>query len=181
MSLENSDALSDEDSQASSQDSTLVPQQRIVINNKHALQQALKRIAARDDDVKFSLYQSLDLATPTMVADVNDDLQRELAFYEQALTATTLCRKKLKADSIPFARPDDYFAEMVKDNEHMFKIKQKIVEEATAKKLLTERRKQRELKKFGKQVQVEKLQERNRARKEGLDKVKMITRSKFIW
>ena len=46
--------------------------------------------------------------------DVHDDLKREVAFYDIALEATLLARKKCEEAKIPFSRPDDFFAEMVK-------------------------------------------------------------------
>ncbi len=78
---------------------------------------------------------------------------------------------------MPFSRPNDYFAEMVKSDEHMGKVKQKITEEATNKKAATEARKQRDLKKFGKQVQIAKLQERDKAKRETLGKIDLLKRS----
>jgi rRNA-processing protein EBP2 len=71
-----------------------------------------------------------------------------------------------------------YFAEMVKGDEHVEKIRKKLVEEASAKKASAEARKLREQKKFGKQVQIAKLQEREKAKKEGLDKIKLLKRSR---
>ena len=66
---------------------------------------------------------------------------------------------------------------MVKSDEHMGKIKAKMVDEAANKKAAAEARKQRDLKKFGKQVQVAKLQERDKAKRETLDKINLLKRS----
>lgn len=66
---------------------------------------------------------------------------------------------------------------MVKSDEHMGKIKAKMHEEAANKKAAAEARRQRDLKKFGKQVQVAKLQERDKAKRETLDKIKLLKRS----
>ena len=78
---------------------------------------------------------------------------------------------------MPFTRPYDYFAEMVKSDEHMGKIKQKMTEEAANRKAVAEARKQRDLKKFGKQVQIAKLQERDKAKRETLGKIDLLKRS----
>lgn len=61
----------------------------------------------------------------------------------------------------------------------MGKVKKKLYDEAAAKKASVEARKQRDLKKFGKQVQVAKLQERDRAKKESLEKISSLKRSAF--
>lgn len=108
---------------------------------------------------------------------MNDDLNRELAFYKQSLDAVTEARILFKREGVPFSRPTDYFAEMVKTDEQMGKIKHKMTEEAANKKAAAEARKQRDLKKFGKQVQVAKLQERDKAKRETLDKINLLKRS----
>ena len=77
-----------------------------------------------------------------------------------------------------FSRPNDYFAEMVKSDEHMGKIKQKMTDEAANKKAAVEARRQRDLKKFGKQVQVAKLQERDKAKREMLGKIEVLRKSR---
>lgn len=46
--------------------------------------------------------------------DVHDDLKREVAFYNLALEAVHKARAECKKATIPFSRPDDFFAEMVK-------------------------------------------------------------------
>lgn len=111
------------------------------------------------------------------VADVDDDLNRELAFYKQSLDAVNEARLKLKKEGVPFSRPVDYFAEMVKTDEHMGKIKQKLVDEAAGKKAASEARKQRDLKKFGKQVQIAKQQERAKEKKDTMEKINVLKRS----
>ncbi len=59
----------------------------------------------------------------------------------------------------------------------MGKIKHKMTEEAANKKAAAEARKQRDLKKFGKQVQIAKLQERDKAKRETLGKIDLLKRS----
>jgi rRNA-processing protein EBP2 len=45
---------------------------------------------------------------------VHDDLQREVAFYDLALEAVLEAKRRCHSAGIPFTRPDDFFAEMVK-------------------------------------------------------------------
>ena len=61
---------------------------------------------------------------------------------------------------LPFTRPPDYFAEMVKSDAHMERIRQRFLDEKDKIKRSEQKRKEREGKKFGKQVQMEKLKER---------------------
>jgi rRNA-processing protein EBP2 len=161
----------------------LVPHTRLTINNTTALLAALNRISIpTDKSVPFATHQCITGTEPTAVGieDIQDDLKRELAFYAQSLDAAKRARSLLKAEGVPFSRPNDYFAEMIKDDGHMEKVKAKLVEEASAKKASQEARKLRDLKKFGKQVQVAKLQERQKAKRETLDKVKQLKRSMYF-
>ncbi|EGR46388.1 uncharacterized protein TRIREDRAFT_66154 [Trichoderma reesei QM6a] len=159
----------------------IVPHTRLTINNTSALLAALDRISIpTDNSVPFATHQSVvsSAQTSESIPDVSDDLQRELAFYSQCLEAVRQGRSRLIREGVPFSRPKDYFAEMVKEDAHMEKIKAKLIEEASAKKAAAEARKLRDLKKFGKQVQVSKLQERQKAKREVLDKIKTLKRKR---
>ena len=169
--------ISDLEDLPDSEKEDIIPHQRLTINNTVALTSTLKRISLPLSTLPFSEHQSLTTSSPVSIPDVSDDLNRELAFYAQSLSAVKEARALLKAEGAPFSRPKDYFAEMVKADEHMAKIKAKLVEEAASKKASAEARKQRDLKKFGKQVQVAKLQERDKERKQTMEKIKVLKRS----
>lgn len=169
--------LSDIESLASEDKEDVVPHQRLTINNTAALTRAYKSIAL-PASLPFSANQTITSAEAVEIKDIEDDLGRELAFYKQSLEAVTQARALLKKEGVPFSRPADYFAEMVKSDEHMGKIKKKLVDDAASKKASAEARKQRDLKKFGKQVQIAKLQERDKAKRDTLDKIKMLKKSK---
>ncbi|RCI13598.1 hypothetical protein L249_5484 [Ophiocordyceps polyrhachis-furcata BCC 54312] len=159
----------------------LVPHTRLTINNTAALRTVLGRILIPTDKSEpFAFHQCVVASSQTAdsVPDVSDDLQRELALYSQSLEAARYGRSKLLSEGNPFSRPTDYFAEMVKEDAHMDKVKAKLVEEASAKKAAAEARKLRDLKKFGKQVQVAKLQERQKAKRETLEKIKTLKRKR---
>ncbi|KAK4696791.1 rRNA-processing protein EBP2, partial [Lecanoromycetidae sp. Uapishka_2] len=170
--------LSDIESLASEERADILPHQRLTINNTSALEKACKSIALPYSSLPFSAHQSVITSEPVAIVDVNDDLTRELAFYKQCLDAANDGRSLLKKEGVPFSRPTDYFAEMVKSDEHMGKIKMKMTDEAANKKAAAEARKQRDLKKFGKQVQVAKLQERDKAKRATLDKINLLKRKR---
>jgi rRNA-processing protein EBP2 len=48
--------------------------------------------------------------------DIHDDLKREVAFYNTALDAVLQARIKCEECNIPFSRPADFFAEMIKSD-----------------------------------------------------------------
>lgn len=170
--------LSDIESLASEEKGDVIPHQRLTINNISALQRSLKSFAL-PSKLPFSAIQSVTSAEPIQIADVEDDLNRESVFYRQSLEAVKEARALLKKEGVPFSRPADYFAEMVKSEEQMGKVRQKMVDEAARKKASADARRQRDLKKFGKAVQVAKLQERQKAKSETMDKINALKRSMF--
>lgn len=92
--------------------------------------------------------------------------------YEHALQAVLDAQARLDELGVPHRRPDDYFAEMVKTDAHMVKVKGKLIKQQTDAKEAEERRKQRDNKKFGKAVQVAKQQERAQKRKAHIEATK---------
>lgn len=155
-----------------------IPHQRLTINNTAALLASTNRVRIARPGHKFSVHNSLVSSIPTNIPDPNDDLTRELEFYRICSSAAKEARRLLKKEHVPFTRPSDYFAEMVKSDEHMGKIKKKMYDEAARKKAASEARKQRDLKKFGKQVQVAKEQERAKERKQTMEKINSLKRKR---
>lgn len=64
--------------------------------------------------------------------DINDDLARETHFYEQALASANVAIKRLKELGVAVKRPDDFYAEMVKSDEHMKRVRAELIFEQTA-------------------------------------------------
>ena len=161
-------------------DADVVPHTKTTINNKAALRDALARIELPWSKHSFQEHQSIVSAEKTelSIKDIYDDTERELAFYKQSLDAAKQAKAALLKLKVPFSRPMDYFAEMVKTDEHMDKLKAKLLEEAANKKASEEAKRQRLLKKFGKQVQVATLQERAKQKRETLDKIKALKRKR---
>ncbi|KAJ1035585.1 hypothetical protein NDA18_000363 [Ustilago nuda] len=155
--------------------------QRIKVNNESALKRIYEDIRLdAPSSSKLPWIETMRVTYPTSISaevtDVENDLERELAFYKQALHAAVEGRKLVEASGTAFSRPCDYFAEMVKTDEHMERIRQKLLDESAAIKASEAAKKQRELQKFGKKVQVEKLQERIRNKKEMNERVNGLKR-----
>ena len=161
-------------------DADIVPHAKLTINNMAALRESLARIELPWSKHSFIEHQSITSAdkTESEIKDIYDDTERELAFYKQGLDAVKQSRKTLLKLKIPFSRPMDYFAEMVKSDEHMDKLKNKLLTEAANKKASEEAKRQRQLKKFGKQVQHATLQERAKQKKETLEKIKSLKKKR---
>ena len=137
---------------------------RPAIYNVEAMHDKLEDIAWIDS-VDWLEHQVHTPDAPTEVANVEDDTERELAFYNQALASTTETIRRLVAAGVPWRRPRDYYAEMVKSDEHMGKVKAQLVAEQKAIQGMEERKKARVAKKFAKEVQAERQKERAQQRK----------------
>jgi len=103
---------------------------------------------------------------------VHNDFKREMNFYRQGQEAVLKALPRLKELSVPTKRPEDYFAEMAKSDDHMKKVAQLLLKKQIATDKSEKVRKIREQKKFSKQTQVQVLQDRQKAKKEMLDSVK---------
>ncbi|KAJ5973447.1 hypothetical protein N7481_010657 [Penicillium waksmanii] len=188
-SAENEDEGEDEDEEEEEEDIPLsdleederedvVTHQRLTINNAAAINASIKRVSFITNQTPFSEHNSLVSQEPIDVEDPNDDLNRELAFYKVCQAGALQARGLLKKEGISFTRPGDYFAEMVKNDEHMDKIKKKLYDEAAGKKAAAEARRQRDLKKFGKQVQVAKLQQRAKEKRDTMEKINTLKKKR---
>jgi rRNA-processing protein EBP2 len=99
--------------------------------------------------------------------------------YEQALEAAQRGKQRVLESGAQFSRPEDYFAEMVKTDDHMEKIRRHLLEKQFSMKRIEEAQKQRHMKKFGKKVQRERLEEHARYKKREMEKIRKL-RGKFI-
>ncbi|KAE9403222.1 Ebp2-domain-containing protein [Gymnopus androsaceus JB14] len=176
---EDSQYIQLEDVEEDIDDADAVPIQKVEINNEVALAR-IRESMQLDPSIPWT--ETLAVSYPhTIDADVNDDLNRELAFYKQALHSASHA-KSLAAKSypnFPWTRPNDYFAEMVKTDVHMERIRQRLLDEKAGIKKSEDKRKEREGKKFGKEVQMEKLRDRERGKKEMEERLKGLKRSKI--
>ncbi|KAF5838951.1 eukaryotic rRNA processing [Dunaliella salina] len=123
------------------------------------------------DNVPWEETLALTHEDPYEVENVDDDMARELAFYNQALAAAQEAIRRFDASQTPWLRPPDYYAEMVKSDQHMAKVKEQLMFEQRSIEQAEERRKQREQKQYSKQVQAEKQKERNAAKKKQIESV----------
>jgi len=105
---------------------------------------------------------------------VHNDFKREMMFYRQAQAAVLEAIPRLHSMNIKTKRPDDYFAQMAKSDEHMNKIRAKLLSKEQGQERAEKISKLRELKKYGKKVQIEVQQKRQKDKKEMMDEMKKI-------
>eukprot|EP01125_Pyxidicula_operculata_P009368 TRINITY_DN3084_c0_g1_i1.p1 TRINITY_DN3084_c0_g1~~TRINITY_DN3084_c0_g1_i1.p1 ORF type:complete len:332 (+),score=120.90 TRINITY_DN3084_c0_g1_i1:44-997(+) len=154
------------------------------INNVAGLEQKLSEIEGQiigyDNRASVPWAETLDLLddTPLPEIDTKDDLTREKEFYNHALRVSQLGLKKLKDLDIPYRRPDDFFAEMLKTDEHMTKVKNTMLQEKRHIDEAIERRRLRTQKQFGKKLQIEKQQQRAQEKKSEIETIKKWRKSR---
>ncbi|KNC80881.1 hypothetical protein SARC_06780 [Sphaeroforma arctica JP610] len=135
-------------------------------------------------DIKYPAdmhwVQRMDVtsAEPLVIENIDDDAEREMAFYKQALEAANIARTRLTVYDVPVDRPEDYFAEMVKSDEHMKRVRMKLIEERENLEKSQNAKKQRELKKFGKEIEKQVLEKRNKQKKDDLESIKKLRKNR---
>ncbi|CAL9695547.1 unnamed protein product [Knipowitschia caucasica] len=104
--------------------------------------------------------------------NADDDFEREMFFYRQAQATVLQALPLLHKHGISTKRPDDYFAEMAKSDQQMQKIRKKLIEKQTIIERSEKAKQLREQRKFGKKVQIEVMQKRQKEKKAMLSSVK---------
>mmetsp|Transcript_20105 Transcript_20105/g.49262 ORF Transcript_20105/g.49262 Transcript_20105/m.49262 type:complete len:285 (+) Transcript_20105:330-1184(+) len=113
-------------------------------------------------------------STPLELENVHDDLKREAEFYARSLKAANIALANLKQMNIPFERPEDFYAEMVKSDAHMKKVKAKLLNEKKRMDAVATRTKEKKAKKFAKQVHANREQEKHKRKREELQKIEQM-------
>ncbi|KAG8437073.1 hypothetical protein GDO86_007956 [Hymenochirus boettgeri] len=107
-------------------------------------------------------------------SDINaeDDFQREMCFYRQAQAAVLFALPHFHRLNVSTKRPDDYFAEMAKTDQHMQKIRRKLQFKQAAMEKSEKAKQLRELRKYGKKVQTEVIQRRQKEKSAMMTQIK---------
>jgi len=99
---------------------------RPIINRVEDMEQRFYQISKKRNwldtlDVSFSP----DL---TYTGPVSDDFDREACFIKQAQNAVAVALPRLNSMKVAVFRPPDYFAEMAKSDEHMRKVRERLLD-----------------------------------------------------
>lgn len=109
--------------------------------------------------------------------EVEDDFGREDAIYQQALDSVLQGEVALRAAGVPLERPVDYYAEMVKTDDHMRRVREKMLGDEAQIEAGERAKKQRALRRAGKQIQQDVLAKRRKEKADALDRVAKHRRS----
>ncbi|VIO94339.1 Uncharacterized protein BM_BM2285 [Brugia malayi] len=129
----------------------IVEKKRPIINKKAELEDKIKKLA-----MNLAWLETLDVEVNNDYLNekvLSDDFEREIIFYKQAEKAAQIAISRLREMGVRIFRPTDYYAEMVKSDQHMQKIRQRMAEIEESKQKLEAIRRIREEKKFAAKVQ----------------------------
>ncbi|KAK6104259.1 Eukaryotic rRNA processing protein EBP2 family protein [Brugia pahangi] len=129
----------------------IVEKKRPIINKKAELEDKIKKLA-----MNLAWLETLDVEVNNDHLNekvLSDDFEREIIFYKQAEKAAQIAISRLREMGVRIFRPTDYYAEMVKSDQHMQKIRQRMAEIEESKQKLEAIRRIREEKKFAAKVQ----------------------------
>ncbi|CAH2107686.1 unnamed protein product [Euphydryas editha] len=109
---------------------------------------------------------------------VLNEFKRENLIHRQAQAAVIDGIKRLKELNIPTKRPDDYFAEMAKSDEHMQKVRKNLMAKQAAQARTEKVRQLREQKKISKRVQIDTKLKQAADKKQMLEQLKRVRKGK---
>lgn len=105
---------------------------------------------------------------------VINDFKREMMFHRQAQQAVVEGIARLKSLGVVTKRPDDYFAEMAKTDEHMHKVREALMQRQAQEQRREKVRQLRIQRKEGKAIQQQLRLKRQEDKKGMLDQVKKV-------
>lgn len=103
--------------------------------------------------------------------NTNDDIRRELTFYNLAVEGAVAGITNLKAEKQRINRPDDFMAEMLKTDEQMFKVKKEILSHESRIKQFQLREQKMLNKKFNKKTKTKQAKEGQEYKKVSKDAI----------
>ncbi|GBP78191.1 Probable rRNA-processing protein EBP2 homolog [Eumeta japonica] len=109
---------------------------------------------------------------------VLNEFKRENLIHRQAQAAIIEGIKRLKDLGIATRRPDDYFAEMAKSDEHMQKVRKNLLSKQAGQARAEKVRQLREQKKISKRVQIDAKLKQAAEKKQMLEQLKRVRKGK---
>jgi len=118
----NMNGYDDEDDEDEDDETALQPRLREFLNNQNGLRQVLVEIETQNGPRPWP--ETMEVCQfPLGLDDVHDDLARETAFYRVALAAVKEGRARLAKHNVPYKRPEDFFCDMLKSDDHMARVR----------------------------------------------------------
>lgn len=139
-----------------------------ISNSQASLPWAERFDITSSSDLRFGKPKSYE---DSETVDVHDDLKRELQFYNMALECVHEGRIRCEENKVAFSRPDDFFAEMVKTDDHMAKVKDRLIFETKKMDAFEKRKANKEQMLRAKESHSHRLMEKAKAKRKHMQNV----------
>jgi len=100
-----------------------------------------------------------------------DGVKLESAFLDLAGDAVKEAYRRLKVMKVPCSRPTDFYAEMLRTDSQMFRVRERAAEEQRRIKIVENRKKSQAAKKFAKNVRTKRIQDKAGEKSKTLDEI----------
>ncbi|CAE7215227.1 EBP2 [Symbiodinium natans] len=100
-----------------------------------------------------------------------DGVKLESAFLGMAAEAAAEGYRRLRVMKIPCTRPNDFYAEMMRPDKQMYRVRQQAAEEERRIKIVEDRKKHQASKKFAKKAKAKKLEARAQEKRTSLEQI----------
>merc|ERR1719253_1443204 len=100
-----------------------------------------------------------------------DGVKLESAFMDLAMDAVKEGYRRLRVMKVPASRPSDFYAEMLRTDGQMFKVRERAAEEQRRIRIVEQRKSSQSAKKFAKNVRVKRLEDKAGDKKKTLDDI----------
>merc|ERR1712072_1115192 len=102
---------------------------------------------------------------------MGDGVKLEGAFMEIATDACKEAYRRLRVMKVPSSRPTDFYAEMLRTDAQMFKVRARASEEQRRIKIVEQRKSAQAAKRFAKQVRTKRLVDKAGEKRKTLDEI----------
>jgi len=133
-----------------------------------------KKLIKKQGRVPFTEHMTIvsedQIAIPEEL-QVQDDIKREVGFYNNTRASVMKGMQFLIQSKVPIARPDDFFAEMMKTDNHMGKVKSRLLKQQVKIQTFEEKKMRVENKKFHKAIKDYKMKAKHTEKRENMDAI----------
>uniref|UniRef100_A0A7S3MN52 rRNA-processing protein EBP2 n=1 Tax=Favella ehrenbergii TaxID=182087 RepID=A0A7S3MN52_9SPIT len=136
-----------------------------------------KRLVKKQGKIPFTEHMTVTGEEPINIPEaleVSNEIKREVAFYNATRANVMKGMQFLVQSKCPISRPDDFFAEMLKSDGHMAKVKARLLKQQTKIKSFEEKKQRTENKKFHKALKDFKMKSKHAEKRENLDQIKQL-------
>jgi len=130
-----------------------------------------KKLVKKQGKIPFTEHMTINGAEQVNVPDsleVQDDIKREIAFYNATRANVMKGMHFLVQSSVPISRPDDFLAEMLKTDGHMQQVKSRLLKQQVKIKSFEEKKQRDENKKFHKALKDFKMKAKHQEKRDNM-------------